>query len=205
MHQLTGTVSQIPRPTRSAVNPPHIKIARAEEVPSSFRVHTGIVAIEYPSPAASDLGSRIESRVCEVGVPLLRNEGGVAGVGGGGGEWEHMNAFNEFRIGAEVGCVVDLVLEKLDSMSMLAPKAKEHAEGTYDARCLIGNEIGRLVGIIRPHEEVTIDRPGQDSEHEITSRFEALVASYISPHLQGVCEMSVLGATLFIFTVGGLE
>ena len=79
------------------------------------------------------------------------------------------------------------------------------ARETYDARCLIGNEIGRLVGIVRSHEEVIIDGPGQDSEHEITSRFEALVACHLAPHLQSVCEMGVLGATLFIFTIGGLE
>lgn len=116
-----------------------------------------------------------------------------------------MDAFDVFGIGAEVGCVVDLVLEQLDTMSMIAPKAKEHARETYDARCFIGNEVGRLDNIIRPHEKITVDRPGQDSEHEITSRFEALVARHLSPHLQGVCEMRVLGATLFIFPVGRLE
>ena len=124
MPQLTSTVSQVPCPTRPTVNPSHIKIARAEEVPGSFRIDTSIVAIEYAAPAASDLGGRIERRLCEVGVPLLGDEGGIAGVGGGRGEGEHMNAFNVFGVCAEVGCVVDLVLEQLDTTSMIAPKAK---------------------------------------------------------------------------------
>lgn len=160
MRQLTSTVSQIPCPTRPAVNPLHIKIARAEEIPGSFRVDTSIIAVEYPAPTASDLGGRIESRVCEIGVPLLGDECGIAGVGGGRGEWEHMDAFNVFGICAEVGRVVDLVLEQLETMSMIAAEAEQCAMETYDARCPIGNEIGRLVGIVGPHEEIIVDRPG---------------------------------------------
>ena len=94
---------------------------------------------------------------------------------------------------------------KAGSMSMIVLKPETSARKTYDARRLVGNEIGRLVGIIRPHEEVTVNRSCQDSKHEIASRFEAMVASHLSPHLQSVCEVGVLGATFFIFTVGGFE
>ena len=47
-----------------------------------------------------------------------------------------MDAFNVLGIGAEVGCVVDLVLEKLDTMSMIAPGA-ELLIGEGDVRCQV--------------------------------------------------------------------
>lgn len=71
---------------------------------------------------------------------------------------------NIFGIGTEVGRVVYLVLEKLQSsISQRHVQRINTCSGTYNTSDLIADEIGRLVDVVSLHQEVICERPGLDS------------------------------------------
>ena len=111
---LTCTICQIPSATSTAVNPTRIKILSAEKFPRSSRIDACIISVQNPTPAASDLGCRVECSVGKVSIPLLGYESGVASVGARRREGKHVNAFNILWVRAKVGCMINLVLKQLD-------------------------------------------------------------------------------------------
>ena len=97
-----------------------------------------------------------------------------------------MDALDILRVGAEIRDVVDFVLEQ-------------------DARDLVGDEIGGLVGVGAFEEEVIVERTFHDREHQVAARFHAGVAGGLAPHFHGVREEGVLGCGFLIFAVAGVE
>lgn len=74
-----------------------------------------------------------------------------------------MYALDVFGVGAEVGCVVDFVLEELCGwLNRYILWSKDRGRGTHDASDFIVDEISRLVDVSALHEEVIVECPGLD-------------------------------------------
>lgn len=118
-----GRIGQIPRPTGAAVQEADIEVLRREEGVAPLRVDERQVRVQDALPAAL-----YAVKVCPVGkvrVPLLLDKLLRARERGARVERQHVDALDELGVAAEVGGVVDLVLEQ-------------------DARDLVADEAGRL-------------------------------------------------------------
>ncbi len=117
----TSRPSQIPRPTRPAINPTHIEILLREEIPALTRINQREIGIQDPFPAALNCGRGVWSGWIggvEYLGPFLRYERGRAREGGVGEEREHVDSVNVFSVGAEVGGCVDFVFEELNGLGV---------------------------------------------------------------------------------------
>lgn len=113
----TSRPSQIPRPTRPAINPTRIEILLREEIPALTRINQREIGIQNPFPPALNCGRGVWSGWIggvEYLGPFLGYEGGRAREGGVGEEREHVDSVNVFSVGAEVGGCVDFVFKELN-------------------------------------------------------------------------------------------
>lgn len=97
-----------------------------------------------------------------------------------------MDALDELGVGAEVGHVVDLVLEQ-------------------DARHFVADEVGRLVDVVGLEEEVVAQRTLEHGEHQVAAAFHRLVARGAAPHFNGVGVECIFGRAFLVFAVGAVE
>ena len=97
-----------------------------------------------------------------------------------------MDAVDEFRVGAEVGGVVDLVLEQ-------------------DARDLVADELGRVVGVAGLEQKVVAQGALQHGEHEAAAGLERGVAAGAPPQLQRVGEEGIFAGGFLVLAVGAVE
>ena len=139
----SSRVGQIPRLGGSAVQILRIERRAASPVVSRFRVDDGKIAVEYASPAASDL---VNSTIAEVGRPLLTDEILIACIRRRRIDGDHVNTLDEFGISSEVSRMVDLVLK----------------EDPCDFVCY---EIGGLIGVAGFQEEIILERAFLDRQH----------------------------------------
>lgn len=87
--------SQVPRPTRSSINPAHVEVVLCEEFPALARIDECQIRVEDAFPTALDGGCGIGGSVIgwiEEKGPFLGDKGGGAGEGGVGEEGEHMDS-----------------------------------------------------------------------------------------------------------------
>ena len=189
---------QIPQPRRPAIQPRPIKILLREELPTPPRINARQVPVQNTPPAAGDGGRGVRRRVVEVGLPFFGYELGFSGQGRGGVEGDHVDALDVFRVGAEVGGVVDFVFEELgknvsEVISLISTPRERGRETTYDAGDLVADEIVWLIMIIIREQKVVVQSPGQDREHEISPRLHGGVADNVAPHLHGIGEEGIFG------------
>ena len=104
-----GREGHIPRQTRPTIQILRLKTWTTEKVPRGLRINEGQIAVQNASPAALD---GVDSTVIEIARPFLLNEILAAGVAAQGEDGEHMDTLDEFGVEAEIGCVVDFVLEE---------------------------------------------------------------------------------------------
>lgn len=96
-----------------------------------------------------------------------------------------MDALDVLDIGAEVGRVVDLVLEE-------------------NARDFVCGDLSRFNRVVGGVEEVVLERARGDCELQVSAGFEVGVADCSAPELQGIRRHGVFGGRFFILAVGGL-
>jgi hypothetical protein len=169
---------QIPRPARPAIDPAIIPIppdSISEERKASFRIQQGQISIQDTPPTTiSTLRSIFQrSAVTEDSVPLFFDESTKAKVRGSGVERNHVNAMDERECVAEVGCVVDLVLEE-------------------DAGDFVGHKARRLDGGAGEEVEVVVKGASLNCEHQVACTrqclpHEAVPRLIVEAHLASPC------------------
>lgn len=116
---LTSSVGQIPSQTSPSVQPARVEAARGEEVPGRPRVDGGQIPVKDAPPATDDL---VGPAVAEVRGPLLADELVAAHELRRRQQGQHVDALDVLGVRAEVGDVVDLVLEQ-DPRGLVANEA----------------------------------------------------------------------------------
>ena len=96
-----------------------------------------------------------------------------------------MDALDVLDVGAEVGRVVDLVLEK-------------------NAGDFVWGDLAWFNRVVGGVEEVVLERARGDCELQVSAGFEVGVADCAAPELQGIGRHGVFGGGFFVFAVGGL-
>lgn len=152
-------------------------------MPGGLGIDEGQVGVQDAAPAVGDV---VDAAGVEEGVPLLGDEGGAAGVGAGGEDRQHVDALDKLDVGAEVGDVVDLVLEQ-------------------DPRHLVADEVGRLVHVVGLEQEVVAQRPLEHGQHQVAAPFHGRVARDMAPQLDRVRQQCVFRRAFLVFSVGAVE
>lgn len=159
-----GRKGQVPREASPTVQVLGIEPPTAEPPPGGMGIDQGQIAVQDASPSALGL---IDAAVVEQGLPLLGHKGAAARVRARGKDGQHVDAVDVFGPGPEVGRVVDLVFEQ-------------------DARDLVPDEPGRLVGITPLEQEVVAQRAPEHGHHEVAARFHGGVVAGPTPHFDRV-------------------
>lgn len=135
-----------------------------------------------------------------------------------------MDALDVFGAGAEVGRVVDFVLEELFREGKLVERFEGVFSGkrwgrrqggqegemegmveTYNAGDFIADEFGRLVDVVAAQEEVALEGSREDGEHGVASGFHTLITGDVSPHLDRIRKHRILGATFLVLAIRTLK
>ncbi len=86
--------------------------------------------------------------------------------------------------------------------SSSAAQAGERRESiTHNSSDFVSDEPRRLIGIRTIHEEVILETPGQDRQHEVPSSFHTLVTDDLTPHFDGIRKIAILRRGLLVFAV----
>ena len=181
-----GRKRQIPRQTRPVVQILRIKLLPREPIPHADGIDEREVGIQHAPPPARYPVDGIDARRAEIRIPLLRHKAGGADVGGRRVDGQHVDALNVVVRGAEVGRVVDFILEQ-------------------DARVLVGQEVGRLVGVGGAEEKVGVEGAALDGEHEGAARLRGGVAGDEAPESEGVAEEGVFRGGFLVLAVAAVE
>ena len=174
---------QIPRERRSAVQILWIKSGGREPLPRGLGIDQGQIAVQNAPPAALGL---IGAAAVEKGLPLLGDEGAAARVRCRRQVGQHVDAVDELGFGAEVGRVVDFVLEQ-------------------DAGHLVRDEAAGLVDVARFEQEVAPQGAPEHGQHQVPTRFHGAVAAGVAPQFDRVGQVRVFGGGFFVFAVGAVE
>lgn len=96
-----------------------------------------------------------------------------------------MDALDVLDVGAEVGRVVDLVLEE-------------------DAGDFVCRDLAWLNRVVGGVEEVVLERARGNGELQVSAGLEVGVADCAAPELQGIGRHRVFGGGFFVLAVSGL-
>ena len=174
------------RQARPTIQVFSIKVRSRKPVPCGGRVNERQVRIQDTPPAPGDGVDGIDAGIAEIRIPLFRHKILVPGVPATRVDWDHVYSLNVLVIGAKISGVVDFVFEE-------------------DARVLVTDEVGRLVDIAGLEEEVVLETPFLNSEHQIPTSFHGRVANGMAPKLHGVGKQGVFRCGFLVFPVATVE
>jgi hypothetical protein len=96
-----------------------------------------------------------------------------------------VDALDVLDVGAEVGRMIDLVLEE-------------------DARNFVWGNLAWLNRVVGGVEEVVLERARGDCELQVSACFEVGIADCAAPELEGIGRHGIFGGGFFVLAVGGL-
>ncbi len=94
-----------------------------------------------------------------------------------------MDALDVLNVGAEVRGMVDLVVEQ-------------------NAADLVAYKLRRLDVVAVQVEEVVLETPSLNGQHEIASRLHILIVDDLAPHLDAIAGHRVFRRTLLVLAIG---
>lgn len=108
-----------------------------------------------------------------------------------------MNPLYKADVIAEIGCMIDLVFEKLSmALSVTTQEKYKNCEigrvgrsmdkmrVTHDSSHFVCDKLSRLIDIIILQEEITVEYPLLDGEHEVGTLLQSFITSNNPPKFQ---------------------